>query len=457
MNTDQDALREEFARFASKNSHVEQVEVLLIDSNGIPRGKWLPFHALNSIARSGVRLPVSVLGETPSFSSVSGPGTGGLLAGDPDGLCFPVPGTLARVPWRQRPAAQLLVGMREMDGRSPHPFDSRHLLSRAQAELARQDLNPVVAFELEFSLYRQVDAPGDPLQAMGRSGRNRLYEMDALDDLAPFLHGVRDAAACQGIPLSGTTSEMAPGQVEINLAHVEDACRAADHAALLRRLVKQVARIHGMDATFMAKPDGARPGNGCHLHLSPIDGTGGNRFDEKEAGSDAAGPCLRHAIAGLLDTATDAQLILAPNANSLRRFRPGQFAPVRVSWGYDHRLVAVRVPSASGPNARLEHRIAGADTQHYLVLAAILGGILHGLERAQEPPPALPLDAHSADGVPLSDRWGETIERFERSEFAARIFGRAFQRMYASMKRLERSELAKDVPDTELRAYFHRA
>ncbi len=446
----------ECARFLERNPDVEQVELLLVDSNGIPRGKWLPAPALASVASSGLRLPVSVLGETTALSSPGGPDSG-LLPSDPDGVCFPVPGTLSRVPWRGRPAAQLLVRMSAEDGESPHPFDSRGILERAQRNLARRGLFPVAAVELEFSLFRKTDRPGAPPQPLARFDRSRLYEIDALEEIAPFLERVREVADVQRVPLAGTIAEMAPGQLEINLSHVPDACRAADHAVLLRRIVKRVAHAHGMDATFMAKPSGAAPGNGCHVHVSLQSEAGKNRFDEPGAAPGAAGPTLRRAVAGLIETASDAQLAFAPNANSFRRFAPGHFAPVQAAWGYDHRMAAVRVPAAHGPAARFEHRIAGADAQPYLVLAAILGGVGEGLDRDMEPPEPLRCDERSTSDAQLSESWREATNRFAESGFVTRVFGDAFQRLYASMKRLERSEFMKDVPDVELKAYFLRA
>lgn len=456
MTGARELFREERARFLGENPDIEQVEILLTDTNGIPRGKWLPVSALDSLERDGFRLPVSVLGETPSFGGRLD-SEYGLSAGDPDGICAPVPGTLKRIPWRERPAAQLLVSMCDDDGTTPHPLDSRGILARAQSDLARLGLFPVAAVELEFSLYRPASDPDGPLQPLPGFSCNRLYELDALDDLAPFLDAVDRAAEMQGIPLAGMISELAPGQFELNLAHIRDACRVADHAVLFRRLVKRVAKRHGLDATFMAKPDGAKPGNGCHVHLSLVSDTGANRFDEPGAAPGAAGACLRHVVAGLIHTAPDVQLVFAPNVNSLRRFTPGAFAPLQAAWGYDHRIAAVRVPSSCGRNARLEHRIAGSDAQPYLVLAAILGGILRGLEQGNEPPPPLRPDETSSAGVDLSVSWSEATERFSQSSFAKRVFGERFQQLYANMKRLEQSELEREVPNTELKAYFHRA
>jgi glutamine synthetase len=82
-------------------------------------------------------------------------------------------------------------------------------------------------------------------------------------------------------------------------------------------------------------------------------------------------------------------LLFAPNLNSYRRFQRGTHAPLAPSWGYENRTVAVRVPADEAHATRIEHRVAGADANPYLVVAAILAGILHGIENDLEAPAAL--------------------------------------------------------------------
>ena len=451
MSPEREPFAAECAAFLAANPDLERVELVLPDASGMLRGKWLPAASLATLAERGVRFPLSVHGETLFLSSRLD-AEFGLAPGDPDGLWKPVPGTLCRIPWRQRPVAQLLLALHEEDGRTPHELDPRGHLARAEARLVETGHYPVVAMELEFCLYR----PGGGGQARPVSGLNRLYELDALDDLAPFFDALGQAAAAQRIPLSGLVAEMAPGQFEANLAHVADACAAADHVVLLRRLVRRVAAEHGMDATFMAKPDGSRPGNGCHIHLSLVDAAGRNRFNTADSARAAAGTPLRHAVAGLLATAAEAQLVFAPNQNSLRRFTPGAFAPVQLAWGYDHRNAALRVPTATGTGARLEHRIAGADAQPYLLLAAVLGGVRQGLDRSREPPaPLIPEDA-TLSGPPLSSDFAASVARFRESDFVAGVFGRRFRDLFANVRELEQQELAAIVPDSEWQAYFRR-
>jgi glutamine synthetase len=202
----------------------------------------------------------------------------------------------------------------------------------------------------------------------------------------PFLNDVRIASELQGVPLTTLHGEFSPGQWEINTLHQADAVVAGTHALLLRRIVKGVARKHGYGATFMAKPFGELAGSGMHIHASVYDKDGSNVFaDPDPVEPPRLMPRLRHAVGGLGQLLDESMLCFAPHANSYRRFKAGALAPSGKSWGYDHREVALRIPRSTEHNRRIEHRVAGAEANPYLVLAAVLAGIHHGLQPLSTP------------------------------------------------------------------------
>jgi glutamine synthetase len=249
-------------------------------------------------------------------------------------------------------------------------------------------LHPVAAIEYEFYLIdRQRNAAGQPQPPLRpgtqmRETGNQPYLVDDLDVYGVILGEIGEACRVQGIGATTSISEFAPGQFEINLQHRDDILRVADEAALFRRVVKSVARRHGMDATFMPKPYAQQTGSGQHVHLSLLDDSGRNLFDD---GSAAGSMLLRSAIAGLAATMHEAMLIFAPSFTSFRRFAANVFVPVNRTWGYNNRSVAFRVPSGPGDGRRIEHRVAGSDANPYLVLAAVLAGVLYGIESRLEP------------------------------------------------------------------------
>ena len=158
----------------------------------------------------------------------------------------------------------------------------------------------------------------------------------------------------------------------------------------------------------------------------------------------------------MLKTMRDAQLIFAPFANSYRRFQPGSFAPVDIDWGLGHRGTAVRIPDAQGPAARVEHRVAGADANPHLLLIAILGGMLLGLENTLEPGPATEPGQHPVGGRKLTHDFLTAVEDFAVSPFIADVFGAKYQTLYADTKRKEAITFLRTVSDFDYRTYLPR-
>jgi glutamine synthetase len=252
------------------------------------------------------------------------------------------------------------------------------------------------------------------------------------------------------VPLDGLLKELAPGQYELNLYHVDNPLLAADNAQLLKQVIKGVSRKHGYIASFMAKPFGDRDGNGFHTHVSVLDENGENIFDDgSERGSDR----LRHAIAGLADVMPESMLVFAPHLNSWRRLQRGVHGPLAPTWGYENRYVAMRIPNGENAARRIEHRIAGADANPYLSLAVILAGILHGLENRLEAEP--PTDAGpSRTKAELPATWEAALTRFEKSDFIANYLGPLFQVAFSEIKHKEQDEFSAAVTPLEYDSYL---
>ncbi|OYW55334.1 MAG: glutamine synthetase [Rhizobiales bacterium 12-68-15] len=442
---------EEATAFITAFGIPEIVEVLLPDTSGVLRGKWIPGEAMHKIWKSGVPIPLSIFGLDVWGCEVERTGIH-IETGDKDGLCWPVPGTLKPVPWSPRPAAQVLITMHEPDG-APWMLDPRQQLKRVVERLADRGLAACCAFELEFYLLRPTEpgAPPQPVFATEGQARQNMYAMSDLDAFATVLHDMRTAAVAQGLPTDTVISEAAPGQFEVNLYHKTDALGAADDAILLRRLIEGVARRHGLRATFMAKPLLDFAGSGMHVHVSLMDGSKANVFARPDGEGERL---LRHAAGGLLATMADSTLLFVPGFNGYRRLVPGSYAPTGITWGYDNRSVAVRVPNGPPEAMRLEHRIAGADAHPHLVLAAILAGMLDGLEAGIEPPEALTGNAYDRDAPRLSPSMADAISRFSNSPFIERTFGADYRRVYAAMKEEELAAFSRTILPLEYDTYL---
>jgi len=192
----------------------------------------------------------------------------------------------------------------------------------------------------------------------------------------------------------------------------------------------------------MAKPFEARAGSGLHVHVSLVDRDGRNVF--------AADPAaLGHAIAGLQATMAESMLLCAPNANSFRRLRPLSYAPLAATWGHDNRTVALRVPSGPPAARRIEHRLAGADASPYLVLAAVLAGIHHGLCNRLEPGPPTRGNAYAGAEPDLPASWERAQTALASATILPDYLGAAFCRLYGACRAAERARFEDVVTPLE--------
>ncbi|MEL0611552.1 glutamine synthetase family protein [Marinomonas arenicola] len=436
----------------------KEFDLFITDLNGNLRGKRIPASGLKGVLKDGVKLPQSVIGFDNWGDDVL---ENGLVfeTGDSDGICLPVHPTPIPVPWSESPRDQILAMMYNPDG-TPFFPDPRQILANIVERFKALGYTPVVATELEFYLLdgdsEAKQRPEEPLMTEGNGRRltdTDCYSIEEMDGLSNFFADVRSACEVQGIPADTIISELGPGQFEINMKHVDDAMLAADHANMFKRLVKGVARNYEYGATFMAKPYAQKSGNGFHVHFSLLDKDGVNVFDN---GGEEGTPLLKHAVAGLLANMADSMLVLAPHLNSYRRFQNGAHAPTFASWGYENRTVAVRIPESPTVARRIEHRVAGADANPYLVLAAVLGGALDGIERGLEPPAPIEGDAYAvSDDFPiLPNRWEAATEVFKESRFMRDYLGDAFVKVFSAVKAQEQERIYGRISDVEYEAYL---
>ena len=440
--TDQTALD----AFRAAHPDLDRVEVFVTDMNGILRGKWLPGDQLDKII-GGVRLPVSTSALDIWGHDVDGSGLG-IVSGDKDGQCVPVFSTLVPVPWAARPTAQVLMTLNHSDG-SPSLFDPRSLLAHVLGRYTAKGLTPVVATELEFFLIEARDHPAAEIAPPPACRDSHLYDFAPMEACRAVLEEIEAAAAAQNLPADTIIAESGLGQFEINFHH-GDALTAADTATLFRRLVRGVAAKHGLEATFMAKPYGPDAGSGMHVHVS-VEDESGNIF----AGEDQASTTLRAAIGGVLRSMGPMQAIFAPHLNSYRRFDKEGFAPTSINWGYDHRAAAVRVPETKGKGARFEHRVAGADANPYLSIAAILAGALDGIENTVEPGPSIEEGGEEGMGT-LTHDWATAIDRFAGRGHVRALLDPEFARVYTVLKRYEWRAFLERITDVERSTYLGR-
>ena len=440
--------------FFEAHPEIDVLEAFIVDVNGQLRGKWVPVRSADKVMKGQLRFPCSSFSLDIWGNEVAASGIGA-ATGDYDGVCFPVPETLGCVTWSERPMAQVLLSMNDRDG-TPFFADPRHALARVIDRYAARGWCPVVASELEFHLIDRELDEGRPVPPRSPASDRRLsaravYSVTELEEFEAVFVDMAGTLETQGIPADTSVSEYGVGQYEINLRHMPDALLAADHSLLMKRAVKGVARKHSLDATFMAKPFPQDSGNGLHVHFSILDENGRNLF----AAEDGKGArCLRYAMGGLLATMNEAMAIFSVNANSFRRFEEGAFAPTTATWGWDNRNTALRVPDSDQAGTRIEHRVAGADAEPHLVIAAVLAGALHGIENAIDPGEPVDGNAVPDDAPRLPVSWDWALDAFEESDFIGEFFGKRYRKVFTATKRQEKQKFEANITTLEYETYL---
>jgi glutamine synthetase len=388
-----------------RDRSITEVECLVADLNGVARGKILPAQKfVRSVGDDSLRLPEqifvqSITGEYPddAIDRVTHPAVR-------DVRMRPDLASLRLVPWYKEPTAQVINDCYQHDG-SVVEIAPRQVLRRVLAAYAERGWEPRVAPELEFYLTKVNEDPDYPLEPpIGRSKRPELarqsYGIEAVNEFDPIFDDLYDWCEAQELDVDTLTHEEGAAQMEMNFNHGAP-LELADQAFLFKRTLRQAALTHGIYATFMAKPMQHEPGSAMHIHQSVVDAaTGANLFGN---GGRGHSDLFLHHIAGLQKYLPAAMPLLAPNVNSYRRLRRHTDAPINLHWGWDNRTVGLRVPD-SGPDARrVENRVAGADANPYLAIAASLACGYLGMVDELEPTKPIEGSAH---------RLAQTLPRF---------------------------------------------
>jgi glutamine synthetase len=408
-----------------KDHRITEVECLVPDLSGIARGKILPAEKFLRILRDrGLRMPEAIFvqtvtGDFPDDEDVTSPENSDIYM-IPDGS------TIRLVPWHKEPTAQVISDCVYADGAAVD-ISPRFVLQRVLELYAAKGWKPIVAPELEFFLVQINTDPDYPLvPPIGRTGRTesgrQAYGIDAVNEFDPIFEDVYDYCAAQEIDIDTLTHEAGAAQIEINFNH-GDALSLADQVFLFKRTVREAAVRHQIYATFMAKPMQGEPGSAMHIHQSIIDLESGRNLFATDDNTDT--DLFRGHIAGLQKFLPTVMPLLAPNVNSYRRLIAGTDAPINVHWGRDNRTVGLRVPLSAPDDRRVENRVAGADANPYLALAASLACGYLGMTLNLRPEDPVRGSAHGRPFT-LPRHQSDALEKFNACEPLKEILGAKF-------------------------------
>jgi len=429
-----------------------------VDIDGIWRGKRIAApYFLESVARKGTNICNILFGWDMQDVSVPNLSYTGWQTGYPDITLLPDLSTLKLVPWEPG-VASVICDIYSPDG-SVLELSPRQVLRRVLAQAEQAGYTAHCGYELEFYLLKgtadELEARGfRDLETMTRG--NHTYSVFRDTAAEHVLGEIRDQLAAYGIYIEASNSEHGPGQFEVNMRYC-DALHAADSAMLLKHSVKELAARHGYTATFIAKLSTEWAGSSGHCHQS-LQGTDGSLVfaNPDDAGNlSAVGQSY---MAGVVDLAKEMTALYLPTINSYKRTEGATWAGSSATWGFDNRTVALRAIPAAGAAARIENRIAGADANPHLVIAASLAAGLHGVAKGLTPPAAIAGNGY--EQATQADLLPQTLEEatriLEASNTVRTLLGDQFVDHYVATRRWELQQFRGAVTEWEVARYLEQ-
>ena len=435
-------------RDAVSGGEIDTVLLALTDMQGRLQGKrFTARHFLDAALDHGAEGCNYLLAVDVDMNTVDGYAMSSWERGYGDFVMVPDVSTLRRIPWL--PGTALLLADLQWHDHTPVVASPRQILRGQVERLAERGWNAIGATELEFMLFRTSyrDAFLQGYRDLEPANfYNVDYSMLGTSRVEPLIRRIRNEMLGADLVVENSKGECNFGQHEINFLY-DDVVATADKHVIYKNGAKEIADQEGMAISFMAKYD-EREGSSCHVHLSLRDGDDNPVFADQPEVFDAF-------LAGTLATLEELTLFHAPNINSYKRFASASFAPTTIAWGTDNRTCSMRV-LGEGRGKRLECRLPGADVNPYLVLAALIAGGLHGVDRGLPLEPPVVGNAYASDKPRVPGTLRDARDRFAASSVAREAFGDDVVEHYLNNARIELEAYDAAVTDWERVRGFER-
>ena len=353
--------------------------------------------------------------------------------------------------------ARLICDVYTPDGK-PSPADPRGNLKRVAKKMEALGFSTLnIGFEPEFFLLKLSENGEITLKVTDQGG---YFDLSPIDGAGDCRRDIVLELERIGFTMEASHHEVAPGQNEINF-HFSNIIEACDNVQTFKLVVKNIARRHGLHATFMPKPIANINGSGMHTNCSLADMAGNNAFYDP---NDPLGLSLtcRKWITGILTHSRHFCAITNPTVNSYKRLVPGYEAPCYVSWSEHNRSVMIRIPATRGETTRTEIRSVDTSTNPYLAMAVILAAGLDGIENdlslispINENLFALTSKERQALGVAnLPDNLKEAVDLFQEDDVIQSALGAHISKKFIELKTQEWDEFRKAVTEWEIKRYI---
>lgn len=365
--------------------------------------------------------------------------------------------TFSTMTWRpdEQGVGYMFCDVYNTDG---EPFEGcpRNILKRTIAEAGEMGYSLNVGPEGEFFLF-YTDEKGRPVFD--------IHDDAGYFDLSPVDRGEdarRDIILTMrklGFSIEASHHEVAPGQHEVDFKY-DEALRMADKWMTFKQIVKNIANVHGLYASFLPKPFARQNGNAMHCNQSLVKG-GDNVFSDPDHELGLSQTALYY-IGGLLKHARGIAAICNPTVNSYKRLLPGYEAPTNITWSASNRSALIRIPIANGQSTRIELRNPDPTANPYLVYAVMLKAGLEGIKNKIEPPPAVDKNIFDLSDAERRDyRIGrfprnllEALDEMEKDDLVRETLGSHGFESFLKAKRKEWEEYEEQVHEWEINKYL---
>ena len=429
------------------------VKLGVVDADGVMRGKYLARDKFFSALEDGFAFCDVVLGWDSNDQLYDNVTYTGWHTAYPDARCRVLPATCRAIPFE----GDMLFFLGEFAD-AAEAVCPRGALRRVLARAEKLGYAVTASAEFEFFLFSETP---DSVRAKGYRDLKPMtpgffgYSLLRAGAHAEYYAELLAMCEAMRIPIEGLHTETGPGVLEAAIRY-SDALEAADRAALFKTFTKIFSQRRGLMASFMAKWSRDWPGQSGHLHVSLKDRKGKPVFHDAKK-PQAISDEMRWFIGGQQALMPELLAMVASTVNSYTRLIPGYWAPTVAAWGVENRTCALRAIPGSPSSQRVEYRIAAADINPYVALAAAIGSGLWGIENRIDP--GEPIKGNAYDRKYPAKRQlprslGEAAQRLAGSKAARDLFGEAFVEHFAATRDWEEREARKAITDWQLARYF---
>jgi glutamine synthetase len=428
------------------DNDVRFLRLAFTDINGTLKAVEVPNSQLEKVLNNDIRFDGSSI-------------DGFVRLEESDMVLYPDFSTWSVLPWTDSQGGKigsLICSVHMTDGQE-FDGDPRNNLKRVIKQMKEKGFSAFdIGFEAEFHLLK-LDQDGNWTTEV--SDHASYFDLTSNDESASCRRDIVETLESIGFEIEAAHHEVGDGQQEIDFKF-DDALTTADRVQMFKMIVREIAKKHGLYATFMAKPLQGQAGNGMHTNMSLFKGSKNAFYNQ--ANQYHLSKTALYFLNGILEHARAITAVGNPTVNSYKRLIPGFEAPVYISWASKNRSPMVRVPSAEEVNTRLEMRSADPTANPYLLLAACLTAGLAGIEKAKLPMD--PIDGNLFEmseeernklGIkPLPSTLHNALKAFKKDQLIQDALGEHLTQSFISSKELEWSQYTQTVSTWERNRYM---